>query len=112
MAILFLGLGAYWLSRYAMLTGRSPGWGVAFFFVPGAFLSLDRLTVDIALAAFTVGFALYWRTGPLWKLYLVLLFAPLAKETGFLLLAAYCLYAVLRRHWSRAAAMEIGRAHV
>ncbi|MGO9230792.1 MAG: hypothetical protein ACLQKA_16495 [Bryobacteraceae bacterium] len=105
MVILFLGLGAYWLSRYAVLVGRSPWWGMAFFLVPAAFLSLDRLTVDIALAALTIGFALYWRSGPLWKLYLVLVLAPLARETGFLLLAAYCLHAVFERHWSRAAAM-------
>ena len=103
--ILFLGLGAYWLSGYATLAGRSAWWGLAFFFVPAAFLSLDRLTVDIALAALTVAFGLYWRAGPLWKLYLVLLFAPLAKETGLLLLAAYCLYALFQRQWSRAAAM-------
>lgn len=103
--ILFLGLGAYWLSRYAVLAGRSPWWGVTFLFVPAAFISIDRLTVDIALAALTIGFALYWRAGPLWKLYLVLLFAPLAKETGVLLLAAYCLYAIFGKHWARAAAM-------
>jgi hypothetical protein len=103
--ILFLALGAYWLSRYAAEMGRSPWWGLGFVFVPGVFLSLDRLTVDIALAALTVGCALYWRTGPPWKLYLVLLLAPLAKETGFLLLAAYCLYAAVQRHWAKAAVM-------
>jgi hypothetical protein len=103
--ILFLGLGAYWLSRYAVLAGSSPWWGVTFLFVPAAFISIDRLTVDIALAALTIGFALYWRAGSLSKLYLVLLFAPLAKETGVLLLAAYCLYAIFGKHWVRAAAM-------
>lgn len=103
--ILFLGLGAYWLSRYAVLAGRSAWWGAAFLFVPAAFISVDRLTVDIALAALTIGFALYWRAGPLWKLYLLLVFAPLAKETGILLLAAYCLHALFGKRWARAAAM-------
>ncbi len=103
--ILFLWPGAYWLSRYATLAGLSGWWGVAFLFVPGVFLSLDRLTVDIAIAALTVGFALYWRAGPLWKLYIVLLLAPLSKETGFLLVAGYILYLLLRRNWKRALAM-------
>ena len=103
--ILFLGLGAYWLSRYAVLAGRSAWWGAAFLLVPAALISIDRLTVDIALAALTIGFALYWRGGPLWKLYLVLLFATLAKETGVLLLAAYCFHAIFGKHWVRAAAM-------
>ncbi len=103
--IMFLGLGAYWLSRWASLAGMSGWWGMAFLFVPGVVLSLDRLTVDIAVAALTVGLALYWRAGPPWKLYLVLLLAPLAKETGFLLLAGYCLYLLLQKNWARVLVM-------
>jgi hypothetical protein len=95
--IVFLGLGTYWLSSYAARVRLSPWWGLAFLLAPAAFLSIDRLTVDIALAALTVAFALYWQDGPVWKLYLVLLFAPLAKETGIFYLAAYCLYVVFQR---------------
>jgi len=100
--ILFLGLGTYWLSCYAAAIGQSPWWGLAFILAPAAFLSIDRLTVDIALAALTVAFALYGKTGSPWKLYLVLIFAPLAKETGFLFLAAFV---ICERRWSRAAVM-------
>lgn len=103
--LLFLWSGAYWLSRCATLAGLSGWWGMAFLFVPGVVVSLDRLTVDIAISALTVGFAFYWRAGPLWKLYIVLLLAALAKETGFLLVAGYILYVLLRRNWTRALAM-------
>jgi hypothetical protein len=98
--LFFLGLGAYWLSRYAAAIGQSPWWGLAFLFSPAVFLSLDRLCVDIALAALTIAFALYWKDEPV-KLYLVLVLATLAKETGFLLLAGYCLYQLFQRQWSK-----------
>jgi hypothetical protein len=98
----FLGLGAYWLSRYAARCGLNPWCGLAFVLAPAAFISIDRLTVDIALAALTVAFALYWDAAPLWKLYLVLLFAPLSKETGIFFIGAYCLYALTERLWTRA----------
>ncbi len=101
----FLGLGAYWLSRYATLWSLSPWSGLAFLLTPAAFLSIDRLTVDIALAALTVAFALYWKSGHTWKLYIVLLFAPLAKETGVFLIAACCLGELFQRRWFRAVMM-------
>ncbi len=104
--ILFLGAGAYWLSLYAGVIGRSRWWGLAFILVPAAFLSIDRLTVDIALAALTIAFALYWKTGQIRPLYVVLLFAPLARETGFLLLAAYVLYELFQKRWTTAAVMS------
>ncbi len=100
---LFVLLGAWWLSRYAVLMGRSPWWGAGFVAVPGVYVSLDRMTVDITMAALTVAFALYLRAGPDWKLYAVLVCAPLAKETGFLLVAACCLQALFQRKWSRTA---------
>jgi hypothetical protein len=102
--MLFLSLGSYWLSRYAGAIGQSPWWGLAFLFSPAAFLSLDRLCVDIALAALTVAFALYWKEVP--KLYLVLMLATLAKETGFLLLGGYCLYTLFQRQWSKMLVMS------
>lgn len=101
--LLFLSLGSYWLSRYAAAIGQSPWWGLAFLLSPAAFLSLDRLCVDMALAALTIAFALYWKDAP--KLYVVLVFATLAKETGFLLLAGYCIYELLHKRWSRIVVM-------
>ncbi|MBI5280600.1 MAG: hypothetical protein HY858_02875 [Candidatus Solibacter usitatus] len=95
--LLWVLLGAYWLSRYACSAGRSPAWGLGFLLVPAVIISLDRLVVDVALAALVLAFALYTKEGPPWKLYLVLLCATLTRETGVLPLAGYCLHLLLRR---------------
>jgi hypothetical protein len=95
--LLSVYLGACWLSRYVSLCGRHPAWGLCFLLVPATIISIDRLIVDLTLAALTVGFALYARHGPPWKLFLVLACAVLTRETGFLLLAGYCLYLLWRR---------------
>jgi hypothetical protein len=99
--LLFVFHGAYWLSRYATLHGATPIWGFGFLCVPAVIISLDRLTIDLPLAAFAVGFAYYARTGPSWKLYAVLLLAPLTRETGALLFGGYCLFLLWRRQWFR-----------
>jgi hypothetical protein len=100
---IFVMLGAYWLSRSAVLTGRHPAWALAFLLLPATLISMDRMTVDVALAAFTVAFAFYWRTGAWAKLFTVLLLACLARETGFLLAGGCCLIELFRRRWVRAA---------
>jgi hypothetical protein len=100
--LLWVFLGAYWLACYTSLSAHHPAWGLCFLLVPATIISIDRLTVDIALAALTVGFALYARHGPPWKLFLVLGCAIFARETGILLLAGYCLYLLSRRLLVRA----------
>ena len=100
--LLFVFLGAYWLSRCASLYGFHPIWGACFLLVPATLISVDRLVVDATLAALTVGFVYYARQGPPWKLYAVLACAILTRETGVLLLAGYCLYLLWRRFAARA----------
>jgi hypothetical protein len=100
--LLSVFLGAYWLGRCASLYGFHPAWGAGFLLVPATLISVDRLVVDATLAALTVGFVYYARRGPPWKLYAVLACAILARETGFLLLAGYCLYLLWRRLPARA----------
>ncbi len=82
----FVFLGSWWLARYALLGSAHAAWGLAFLLVPATLVSMDRLTVDVALAALTVAFVFYSRPGPSWKLYPVLALAPLARETGLLLI--------------------------
>jgi hypothetical protein len=102
--LLFFGLGAYWLSRLAGFYGRSRAWGLAFVFVPAAIISMDRMAVDVALAAFVMAFALYSREGSQdWKLYAVLLLGALVRDTGLLLVAAYCIWLLLGKRVRRAA---------
>jgi hypothetical protein len=100
---LFVFLGAYWLSRWAALAGFHPAWALAFLLVPATVISMDRMTVDVALAAFTIAFAVYWRTDSWWKLFLVLLLACLVRETGLLLVAGACLFGLLNRRFARVA---------
>jgi len=96
---LFTGLGAYWLSRFAEIRGY-PAWaGLGFALVPAALVSMDRLTVDVALAACCVGFALYAAEDAAIPLYVLLSLASLSRETGLLLTAAYCIYLAGERRW-------------
>jgi hypothetical protein len=99
----FTLLGAYWLSRWAVSAGRHPAWALAFLLIPATLISMDRMTVDVALAAFTAAFALYWRTGAGTKLFIVLMLACLVRETGVLLAGGCCLAELFSRRMVRAA---------
>jgi hypothetical protein len=83
--LLFAFLGTLWM-------------GPAFVLIPAVLVSFDRMTVDLVLAALTAGFIYYRRP---WA---ILLFAPLVRETGMLLIVGWCLWNALNRHWTRAAA--------
>jgi hypothetical protein len=98
----FVLLGAYWLSGWAVVAGRHPAWALAFLLVPATLISVDRMTVDVALAAFTVAFALYWMTGAWTKLFVVLVLACLARETGVFLAGGCCLVELFNRRLGRA----------
>lgn len=102
--LLFVLLGACWLGRIFIAYGRHPAWGMAFALVPATLISMDRMTVDIALAALCAGFVLYGAVEPSRRIYLVLALAPLARETGVLLSAAFFLTMLWRRRWKAAAA--------
>jgi hypothetical protein len=101
--LLFLFAGVYWLSRYVGHFGHQPTWGLLFLLIPAVVVSLDRLTVDMALTALAVGFALYETENQPRKLYAVLMLAPLARETGLLLTAASCLARLRERRFKSAA---------
>jgi energy-converting hydrogenase Eha subunit C len=100
---IFVLLGAYWLSRWAVLAGRHPAWALAFLLVPATLISMDRMTIDVALAAFTVAFAFYWQTGDSTRLFIVLVLACLARESGLFLVGGCCLAELFSRRWLRAA---------
>jgi hypothetical protein len=98
---LFVLLGAYWLSRWAVLVGAHPAWALAFLLIPATLISIDRMTVDVALAALTVAFAVCWKTGSWRMLFIVLLLACLVRETGLLLVAAAGLFDWINRRFAR-----------
>ena len=103
LVLLSIFLGAFWLSTYGRVHGATPWLGAAFLLVPAVLVTIDRLTVDAVLACLCVGFVLFLETNPGWPLYLVVLAAPLARETGLVLLAGYVGALVLERRFRRAA---------
>ncbi len=100
---MFVLLGAYWLSRWAVLEGRHPAWALAFLLVPATLISIDRMTVDVSLAALTIAFAFYWRTGAWTRLFIILALACLVRETGVFLVGGCCLVELFRRRFVLAA---------
>jgi hypothetical protein len=70
--------------------------------MPAVPVAMDRLVVDAGLAALTAGFLRYGRS-PSWKLFVVLACAALARETGALLILAYCVHLLWRREFRVAA---------
>jgi energy-converting hydrogenase Eha subunit C len=99
---MFVLLGAYWLSRSASLEGFHPACGLAFLLVPATLVSMDRMTVDVALAALAIGLAWYWKSQSTAKLCMVLVLACLVRETGVLLVAACCLVDLRAKRFRRA----------
>lgn len=98
----FVLAGSYWLSRWAVIHGFPAAWGVAFLLAPASLVSMDRMTVDVALAALTVGFAYYAAARSTAGLYCVLLLACLTRETGALLVAAVFVFELWSRRFTRA----------
>jgi hypothetical protein len=94
--LLSIGLGVYWSCRFAQKAGLNAAWGLVFLAMPAIPVTMDRLVIDGGMAALTAAF-LYYRQSPSWKLFAVLLCAALTRETGFLLVLAYCVHLVWRR---------------
>jgi len=102
--LLFLFLGAWWLSRYLDSRGLQPRLAALFVLAPAALISLDRLTVDLTFTALCIGFALYARLKEDAKAYAALALACLTRDTGFVLAAAACLALTMERRFAKAAA--------
>jgi hypothetical protein len=92
----FLFGGAFWLARYAAMLGWHPAWGLAFLAIPGVSISLDRMTVDLPIAALTVLMLLY---APRRPVYAALITAPLIRETGLILILVWCVFRILGRNF-------------
>ncbi len=95
--IAFTGLGVYWLARLALTYGFSSWFGLAFLLTPPVLVSIDRILTDGALAAFCIGFVLYWRERNFPALWVLCVLAALTRETGAALAGAMCFFFILRR---------------
>ncbi len=92
--LVFAFAGVFWLARLAQKRGSHQAWGLAFIAVPATITSLDRMTADIALAAFCVGFVLHAESS--WKTLAILACAALTRETAVPIVAGYCLFLLTR----------------
>ncbi len=104
--LFFVFLGTYWLARYCCQQGTHPVWGLGFLVVPAVAISVERLTVDVALAALCVGFAVN-AVRPSWRLVGILALAPLARETGIGLVLASGLSSLMKRSRGLTAAVFV-----
>ena len=94
----FVFLGVYWFARVMLGQNRHPAWGLMFLLMPATLVSIDRMTVDVALGALTVGFVLY--SDVRWKVLPILACAALTRETGLLLTAGLCVFLLTRRRFA------------
>ena len=97
----FLGLGVYWLARYALDVGRSAWWGLLYIAAPSTIVSIDRMTTDLAFVTLFLGFAYYLRSGPdaLRKLWIIAALACLTRETGLCIAAGYAFYLLWQKQY-------------
>ena len=94
----FVFLGTLWLSRYVQSQSLHAAWGLTFLLIPAVAVSLDRLTIDLPLAAICIGLALYADAPkPGWRVYAMLCAAPLIRETGIVVVAGWCVYRIVQR---------------
>ena len=98
----FIGLGTFWLACIMAREGRHAALGLLFLMVPGALIGVDSMTVDVALAALTAGFAWYVLNGRERGMWLVVAAAALVRETGLALPAAYAASPLLQRDFRKA----------
>ena len=100
----FVFSGVYWLASILVQQGRHAAFGVLFLAVPATIVSIDRMTVDLAVGALTAGVAYRLISGrdkgP--GLWLTLAAAGLVRETGLLLALACVLAAAYRRDFRKA----------
>jgi hypothetical protein len=102
----FVFLGVYWTAAFALRIGRPALWGLVFLFAPATIVSLDRMTVDIALAAFVAGFAFYTLDSddkPAWQILLILACAALTRETALPIIAGYTVFLFARKRFLQGA---------
>ena len=96
--------GVYWLGSILVRQGRHAAFGLLFLVVPATIVSIDRMTVDVAMGALTAALAYQLISGrdraP--ALWLTLAAAGLVRETGLLLALACVLATAYRRDFRKA----------
>lgn len=97
--IAFCAFGVWWISRLAVLAGRTPLWGLAFLILPGTVLSLNRMLVDGPFLALCFAVIYYDRQRFQVRLWVSLAALCLCREVGALVVAGICIPRLLNRDW-------------
>jgi len=106
--LLFLFLGTYWAATIAQRWSWSPWIGLLFLAIPATIVSIDRLTIDLAMAALCVGYIALRRFSV--GRFLLLAAGPLCREIGFLLIAAACIDRLRTRDYRNAVLVALTAA--
>ncbi len=93
----FIFAGSAWLTIVAKQRDW-PAWtGLLFLLTPATLVGIDRLTIDVALAALCIAFVALKPGSARW--YAMLACAALSRETGLLLIGAAFITTVRERRW-------------
>jgi hypothetical protein len=104
---LFVFLGTWWVALIARHFGVHPAWSLAFLMLPAVLVSLDRMTVDIALVAVTAG-AVYYVYRSNWiAVFTLCVLSGLIRESGLLIAAGVAGWFAFRRCFTRATIMAM-----
>jgi hypothetical protein len=98
-------LGTWWTARIAVDRGAHPAWSLGFLFLPAVTVSLDRMTVDVALATVTAGLVYFLRRQAWGAVFVLCAAAGLVRDSGVLLPAGIVAWLALRRELGRACAI-------
>ena len=101
-ALAFLFAGVWITARWCAAQGESPWWGLAFAALPGTLITVDRMTVDVALYALIAAALYCWRRSWWLGCWAAGAGAFLTRELGLLLIAAFAVACLLQREWRRA----------
>ncbi len=99
--LLFVWAGTYWLARFCAVHRNGAAWGLLFPAIPAVLVSMDRLTIDTALCALTVGVVLYSTTGHRALALVLLALSPLARETGACMVAGQAWVDAGKQRWKQ-----------
>jgi hypothetical protein len=98
----FLFLGSWWMGKTIALRGANPAWGLTFLLIPAVPISLDRMTVDLALVALAAGVFYFWETDQSSKMFAAMALMCLTRDTGVLIVAAFVVFFLIRRQRKQA----------
>jgi hypothetical protein len=100
-------LGALWTGLIALERGGHRAWSLAFLLLPAVLVSVDRLTVDVALAALTAGVVYYIDRRKWFSTAALCALACLVRESGLLIPLALTAWCAIERRWQRAAGVAM-----